>query len=440
MATWLHAGLQDGGLTQYGLHKGLSNLGLFSGASLDLRFADTKSLADAVTGQSLVTFTRASSATYVGSDGLIKTAATNEPRFDHNPTTGESLGLLVEELRTNLLLRSEELDNASWSRTGLSSVTANATAAPDGNVTAESLVETTGVSEVHRALQIISVTSGTTYSASAYFKQEGRRHGYIALGPNAAWNSLGASAYIDLQTGTAQSITNCTAVVQALPGSWYRLTITATPTATNASASMILGSSSTGSTQTYAGDGRTAISVWGAQLEAGAFATSYIPTTTATVTRSADVASITGTNFSSWFNATQGTIYAQASTAEATGNPYVVAINDDTSSNRLELRRIGASNVASFIATTLGATEAAPTVAGWTARTSGRLAAAYATNDVNLAFNGTLGPRDTSANLPAVNQMIIGSTTTTIGINQPISRIAYFSQRLPDSTLQALTQ
>ena len=69
--------------------------------SLDLRFAESKSLVDAASGQSLVTFTRASSGTYVGSDGLIKTATTNEPRFDHNPTTGESLGLLVEEQRTN---------------------------------------------------------------------------------------------------------------------------------------------------------------------------------------------------------------------------------------------------------------------------------------------------------------------------------------------------
>ena len=75
--------------------------------SLDLRFADNKSLTDAVTGASLVTFTRASSGTYTDSAGVLQTAATDVPRFDHDPTTGESLGLLVEEQRTNLLLRSE---------------------------------------------------------------------------------------------------------------------------------------------------------------------------------------------------------------------------------------------------------------------------------------------------------------------------------------------
>ena len=79
--------------------------------SLDLRFAEDKSLVDATTGSNLVDFTRASSGTYVGSDGLIKTATTNEARFDHNPDTLESLGLLVEEERTNLLQRSEEFDD-----------------------------------------------------------------------------------------------------------------------------------------------------------------------------------------------------------------------------------------------------------------------------------------------------------------------------------------
>jgi hypothetical protein len=69
------------------------NGGIFNTSSLDLQFARTKTL------DPRITFTRASSGTFVGSDGLIKTATTNEPRFDHNPTTGESLGLLVVTLQ-----------------------------------------------------------------------------------------------------------------------------------------------------------------------------------------------------------------------------------------------------------------------------------------------------------------------------------------------------
>jgi len=81
--------------------------------SLDLRFADDKSLIDAVTGQQLVTHTRVGSGTFTDSAGTLQTAATNVPRFDHNPTTGESLGLLVEEARTNLLLNSGTLSTQS---------------------------------------------------------------------------------------------------------------------------------------------------------------------------------------------------------------------------------------------------------------------------------------------------------------------------------------
>jgi hypothetical protein len=86
--------------------------------TLDLNFARVKAL------DPRITFTRASGGSYVGADGLIKYAGVNEARFDHNPTTGESLGLLVEEQRTNLLLRSEEFDNASWTAEA-SAITAN---------------------------------------------------------------------------------------------------------------------------------------------------------------------------------------------------------------------------------------------------------------------------------------------------------------------------
>jgi hypothetical protein len=109
----------------------------------------------------------------VGSDGVLQTAATDVPRFDHNPTTGESLGLLVEEQRTNLLLRSEEFDTASWSKAGLqafgSGSVANAIAAPNGSVTADFLVESTSTGE-HFTEQAFTAVSGTSYTFSVFIK------------------------------------------------------------------------------------------------------------------------------------------------------------------------------------------------------------------------------------------------------------------------------
>ena len=88
--------------------------------SLDLPFADRKSLVDRISGNNLITFTRSTTGTYVGSDGLIKTASVNEARFDHNPATGEILGLLVEEARTNVLQYSQDFTNAYWTKTNSS--------------------------------------------------------------------------------------------------------------------------------------------------------------------------------------------------------------------------------------------------------------------------------------------------------------------------------
>ena len=141
--------------------------------TLNLDFAKTKAL------DPRITFTRASTATFVGSNGLIQTAASGAPRFDHNPATGESLGLLVEGARTNLLLRSEEFDNAYWGKTR-SSVTANATTSPAGTLTADKLIEDTTASNSHQ-LVVSPVTASGIYTCSVYAKAAERTQAAIRL-------------------------------------------------------------------------------------------------------------------------------------------------------------------------------------------------------------------------------------------------------------------
>jgi hypothetical protein len=126
--------------------------------TLDLNFAATKRL------DPRIAFTRTSTGTFVGSNGLIQTAVSGAPRFDHNPTTGESLGLLVEEARTNHNTYSEQFDNAAWVKTR-SSITSNTIVAPDGTLTGDKLVEDTTASNTHQISQSASLTAGThTYS------------------------------------------------------------------------------------------------------------------------------------------------------------------------------------------------------------------------------------------------------------------------------------
>jgi len=409
----------------------------FKSAALDLNFASTKSLVDAKTGQNLVTFTRASSGSYVGSDGLIKTATTNEARFDHNPTTGESLGLLVEEQRTNLLLRSEEFDNASWAKTA-SSTTPDNTVAPNGANAADKLIDT-AVNTQHVVQQIITPIASTAYTYSCYLKAGERTQG--AVGLTGAGNS-DSIVIFNLSTGTYISTAGVAPTAYSITpagSGWYRCSITWTATTTAAMGVRLYTANS--NTITYTGDGASGIYIWGAQLEAGTFPTSYISTTTATVTRSADVASITGTNFSSWYNSTGGTFYGESDRATGISSTSTLcSVNDNTLNNRYLNIRHDSSSLATSLSITAGVTDGSAQATLNSGNPRNRIATAQVINDLAIAANGSLGPIDTSVAIPTVTQLQIGSVTAASYYNGTIRRLTYWPQRLSNSTLQTLTQ
>ena len=238
--------------------------------SLDLRFADNKSLVDATTGASLVTFTRASSATYVGSDGLIKSAATDEARFDHNPTTGESLGLLVEEARTNLLLRSEEFDNASWGKTNMT-VTANAIVSPNGAITADAIFETAATGEHFVRQTITGLTANTNFTTSIFVKNLDSRNLQIRI----LDLNLVTNGYIGIfspNTGTVISSSSVgfgvltSASIVPYSNGWYRAILTGNAGVT-CTAYIVDFYSLSGTTSVFAGDITKGLYLWGGQLE-----------------------------------------------------------------------------------------------------------------------------------------------------------------------------
>ena len=227
--------------------------------TLDLRFADNKSLVDAVTGASLVTFTRASDGTFVDSAGVIQTAATDVPRFDHDPTTGESLGLLVEEQRTNLLLQSEDF-STTWVATR-STVTANATTAPDGTLSADKLTEDSSTN-THPAQQSVTVTSGTAYTASVFAKAGERT--FLCIFPTLF--GITAGAWFNLTTGTVGTVqANATASMQTLSNGWFRCMLTWTATSTTGTINITPASAN--NVVSYTGYGTSGLFLWGAQLE-----------------------------------------------------------------------------------------------------------------------------------------------------------------------------
>jgi hypothetical protein len=406
--------------------------------TLNLDFAKAKVL------DPRITFTRASSATYVGSNRELKTASTNVPRFDYNPSTGESLGLLVEEARTNLMAYSEQLNDILWGPVA-GTVTPNAETSPANTLTADKLIAANGGPQGQLA-QAATITSGATVTASVYAKAGGFDRFEIVLLASSNTTPYGRSTFnpntgaITTPAFTSNGGTNASSVVQALSNGWYRFSVTVTyPAVTAAGLRLVVTNSDAAN-----GDGVKGVFLWGAQLEAGSFATSYIPTTSATVTRAADVASITGTNFSSWYNQTEGTVFAEGAVTQPAsgGNQFVFRASDNSFNNQvaLNIQGSGAASIATAAGGVIDGT--ATSVLALSANTAAKFTGAYATNNLGMSLNGATVVADTSATMPtALNRLDIGSDHS--GTNRvkagTIKRLTYYPVRLPDATLQAIT-
>jgi hypothetical protein len=424
------------------LNRNLLGKGLFDSASLDLRFAVNKTL------DPRVTFTRASTGTYVGGDGTLRSATTNEARFDHNPTTGESLGLLVEEARTNLVLRSEEFNNASWTKTR-SSVTANAIVAPDSATTADKLVEDTTASATHQVHQSTTkAASALPYAGTIYVKAAERSQVFVGLSDFGGNESY---AIFNLSTKTVGTPTNAgtftggSAVITELSNGWFRCSISATSSTSTTLALLVRIANSSGSV-IYTGDGTSGIYVWGAQVEAASFPTSYIPTTTATVTRAADLASMTGTNFSSWYNATSSSVFVEwknlAPSMPSGSFQWIAEFSDNTDQNRQFLFQVqAAAALVSQNSAVSGVVAGRLDAGGSYVNTGTKAASAFAASDRALVANGgSIVSSAAGALPPGINRATIGNQAGgNASLNGTIKRLTYWPVRLPNITLQAIT-
>lgn len=395
--------------------------------ALDLFFSATKAL------DSRITFSRGSSGTFINSSGLVESAASGVARFTHDPVTLASLGLLIEESRTNLLQRSEEFSNVYWT-TQNASVTADASSDPAGTTAADKLTET-ATTAFHRIYALVSVTSGTAYTFSVFVKAAER--GFVQLNLNTQFTKY---ANFDLSTGTVGTSTATTATATQFPGGWWRLAITATASATGIGEInvCIVQSNTAASFQSYAGTAGSGLFLWGAQVEAGAFATSYIPTTSATVTRAADVATMTGTNFSSWYRQDEGTLVASFLSTGTTGSKFVQISALDGVANNSGIGFVDGSTRAANVFIASFNIQASFSTSLPTSQQS--VAIAYKANDFAASFGGGAVSTDTSGSLPTPTVLYIGNGPVTgQQAAGTISRIRYYRRRLPNANLQTLT-
>jgi hypothetical protein len=364
------------------------------------------------------------------------------PRFDYDPATLAPKGLLIEEQRTNLLTYSSECDNAVWFKDGIT-VTANTTVSPDGTQGADTIVESASTAVHYIVATNTSLTSGVAYTLSIYAKAKERTFIQVC----GSFSTFGSNVWgnFNLADGTVGFVgSSAIATITNAGNGWYRCSITAsaTITASGTIAVSLLNANTNSRLPSYTGDGTSGLYIWGAQLEAGAFPTSYIPTTSATVTRAADNASMVGSNFSSWYNQSEGTIYASADriyTGNFVGYPYIANLSDGTNSSN-EIAIYGNSgNVHVTTEMKVSGTQQLNYMFGVWADGFNKSAVAYKQNDTVFAFNGSTKTTDTSCNVPTVDRLNIGFRNPSNQLNGHIQSIKYYPTRLPNGTLQGLT-
>ena len=384
----------------------------------------------------LITFTRASAAWRFNASGILVQDGNNVPRFDYDPVTLQSRGMLVEEARTKLLLQSNSLDHATWVKNGVT-VTAGATTGPDGTASLAKIVTNSGASFTgsSNSQSITKAASAIQYTCSLFAKAGELPR--VRLFVNGA-NTTTARCYcdIDLTNGSVAQVVQGTSgfadlavSITAIGGGIYRISATFTTDTATTLAYRIYPINTSG-----VGDGVSGIYAGFCEAEGGAFATSYIATTTAAVTRPADSAVITDLS-KVGFNPLQGSFVIEADGFQPNAK-YAFAVTDGTTNNMIGLSRQSTSILQSRVTT------------GGVVASLG-LSSSYAGERVKVGMTYGQGVHESCLNggsvlsiasgVPAVNQMRLGAVGTTGQIGGWLRSIRYYPRRLSNAELQALT-
>ena len=400
------------------------------GLTLDLQFAADKTLT-ARKGPTPV-FTRASSATFVGSNGLIQSAAINLPRFDHDPVTLACKGLLIEESRTNLVADSNAFNN--WTVSS-STVAASSVANPEGSLSAWKVIEDLLLAN-HTVSRSFVPVSGTTYTASMWLKSAENGFAFMGLSGGGFATTF---ISVNLSTGAVSTATGTPigATSVAHSNGWWRVSFSLAATASLSSTiSIRLSRDGDWANRSYLGNGVNGMYVYGAQVEAGTFATSYIPTTTTSVIRSADVCSITAGAFTGFYNNSAGTIVAAASANGFTAsNNAIYGVESGTTIVTRGYHRVAQTN---RLSSQVSATVLTPAANYNSTNVVYKTALAADINGADYVIDGTqITDAYTGSVLTADNLKFTGMSGSTS--NTTISSFRFYKKRLSVAKLQTLT-
>lgn len=384
---------------------------------------------------SRVTVTRAlNTATRVNSSGFIEGVNANLPRFDYDPVTLAPKGLLIEETRTNYITYSQNFAGADWVSDACN-LSSAAGISPDGTNNAFNCVPNTTVTN-HRVRQQSTSAPASAGVTSYFVKANGYNWAKLRFG--------GVWLNVNLTNGSV-GFTNVGSTDYRIIGyqdGWWRITLynAGAANAINSYLYPLSVNENSIDPTNWAGDGTSGILIYGAQTEIGTFPTSYIPNlTTGSTTRNADVVTMTGTNFSDWFNASEGAFAVQADCI-AVGTQIITQADNGTQNNRITVRFTATQGT--FVVQDGGVNQAqlaAGTVAAGTAYKS---AGAYKANDFAFSFAAGTVLTDNSGTVPTVDRLRIGSSAAAGGdyLNGHVQNIRYWPQRIINAELQAFSK
>jgi len=404
--------------------------------------------------------TRGTTATRFNSAGLIEVVASGVPRLDYYSSGGTAgcPALLVEASGTNLIVQSQNWLASGWRSDATGNVTTvsatTGTLDPLGTYTANAISPTSG-SAIH--LKVGSegsaiFTSGTIYTESGFFKQgTGDAGRYVQMTYPAARFSQNGFANFDLQAGAVVASggtadTNRAARIENYGNGWYRCSFTATCTSTgteNGFTAILITASGSTRAPSFAGTTTDVLYGWGAQTETGSIATSYIPTTTTSATRNAEVIPLSGA-VSGCIGQSEGTIYAEVDLrASASSSARRIVNMSVDGSNLLSLEIPNAGTSVEFSAVSGGSSVTA-TASGITTGIY-KIAVGYnsAASGTVLYVNGTLRDTKTIA-IPNLSAAVLGLGVRGDGgagtqFNDRIRAAALYTTRLTNAELAALT-
>ena len=341
---------------------------------------------------------------------------TGSPKFITGATYGSRVPMiLVEPSATNLLPYSEHF-GSGWSVDDVSLTGGNPS--PDGSDAATLLKGNTNASR-HNVVRF-GVTNTVTGSFSLFAKAKELRYLQIASA-----NTASQYANFDLLSGTIGSVASdfSNAKLESYPDGWYRITLVSPNKYNNYYISLVSGLTAVWLESWAMPNDTDGLYIWGAQLEESSVATSYIPTSGSTVTRAADDLVISGSDFTNFYNQSEGTVYAETLGRELDFN-YVFTISDGTSSNRLVAIHHNFNHI--YIQNS-GVIQAALDGGTFTAGTLCRYAASFKENDVRVSIDGGAEVTDTTATIPTSTKLNVGSRENgSENLNGHIKRLIYW--------------